>query len=243
MNKIQNISVKIYALVCPNSGNIRYIGITKRSLKVRLSEHMKERHVNKRCSWIRSLKNNNLKPEIILLDEVSSDYDFWEQHYISLFSSFGFNLVNGTLGGMYKANLTQEVKNKLSESKKKYKFTPEHLANMREAAKQRRGTKLTSEHIEKVAQKLRGRKHTNETKLKISVAQLGRKFTNEEKATCRKSSKSKKPILQIDMNGKVVRQWVSLRQAQVEGGFHRGHIKSCIIGEYNHHGGYKWMYA
>ena len=243
MDKTQNIPVKIYALICPDNGNVRYIGITKRSLHVRLSEHMKERHVNKRCSWIRSLKNKNLKPQIILIDEVNSDYDFWEQHYISLFSSFGFNLVNGTFGGMYKATLTQEVKNKLSDSKKKYKFTTEHLTNTREAAKRRRGIKLSAEHIEKVSQKLRGRKHSHETKLKMSLAQYGRKFTNEEKENCRQSSKSKKAILQIDMNGKVVRQWVSLRQAQVEGGFHRGHIKSCIIGEYNHHGGYKWMYA
>jgi hypothetical protein len=243
MDKTQNMPVKIYALVCPNSANIRYIGITKRSLNVRLSEHMKERHVNKRCSWIRSLKNNNLKPEIILLDEVNSDYDFWEQHYISLFSSFGFNLVNGTLGGMYKSNMTLEVKKKLSESKKKYKFTDEHLSNMREASKRRRGINLSADHVKKVVQKLRGRKHSHETKLKMSIAQSGRKFTEEQKKKCSKSSKSKKPILQIDMNGKVVKKWDSLRQAQIKGGFHRGHIISCIIGEYNQHGGYKWMYA
>lgn len=98
------VKIKIYYLSNPITNDVRYVGQTKQSLKKRLSKHivdsntiLKKTHNH---SWIKSLLNKNLKPEIHLIDIVDEiDWVFWEQHYISLFKSWGFKLNNHTVGG------------------------------------------------------------------------------------------------------------------------------------------------
>lgn len=52
-----------------------------------------------------------------------------------------------------------------------------------------------------------------------------------------------KPILQITLNGELVREWKSTREAG-RNGFHQGNIVSCCRGEYGYktHKGYIWKY-
>ena len=55
-----------------------------------------------------------------ILDEVpTKDWKFWEQHYISLFKSWGFDLKNKNNGGGGPVVYSNESKNKKSESLKK----------------------------------------------------------------------------------------------------------------------------
>jgi len=98
--------IKIYSLEDANTGEIRYIGYTTKSLDERLTAHFrnvreafdsKTRKINKRLSWLKSIDCN---ATITLLDEGTKDDIIWmEQMYISLFKSWGFRLTNGTLGG------------------------------------------------------------------------------------------------------------------------------------------------
>lgn len=89
----------IYALTCPDSGIVRYIGKSNNPSK-RLYSHMTDGRKNHRHCWLMGLKNKNKLPIVEIIDEVLiSEWQFWERHYISLFKSWGFNLLNRTDGG------------------------------------------------------------------------------------------------------------------------------------------------
>lgn len=92
----------IYTLSDPNNGIVRYIGKTN-NIKKRLQKHLSNNHLSsptKKNNWIISLIRKDMIPIIEVLDEVdSNDIDFYEVFYISLFKSWGFDLLNGTDGG------------------------------------------------------------------------------------------------------------------------------------------------
>lgn len=109
--------VNIYSLTDPNSFQIRYIGKTKNELNLRLYSHLKEKQKCHRFYWLQKLKEANQKPIIELVDIVpENEWVFWEKYYISLFKSWGFNLVNSTEGGegIEGYNHSEETKERLS---------------------------------------------------------------------------------------------------------------------------------
>jgi hypothetical protein len=92
----------IYTLKDPLTNIIKYIGLTNRSLKVRLSDHYSDIHKNNyKSNWIKSLRKKNVKPIIEELDIVYSlkEAHFFERYWISQFKTWGFKLTNATLGG------------------------------------------------------------------------------------------------------------------------------------------------
>lgn len=93
--------MKIYGLVCPNSKQIRYIGVTRHSLEKRLNEHLREnKSKTYKQKWIKSLLNKGLKPCIVLI--CLTDETNWietEKFYIKLFKTNGFKLTNTSEGG------------------------------------------------------------------------------------------------------------------------------------------------
>lgn len=120
------MKIKIYTLQDPITKQIRYIGKTKNTLNKRLISHIFDKANNHKTCWIKSLKLQNLLPIIDLLDEVEEEnWEFWEIYYISLFKTWNFKLTNSTEGGagMYKYNVTNETKKKLSISNKNRKIT------------------------------------------------------------------------------------------------------------------------
>jgi group I intron endonuclease len=118
----------IYTLSDPNTGLIRYIGKTN-NIKNRLRRHLNNSSLSestKKNNWIISLLKNNQLPIIEVLEEVSSeDIDFYEMFYISLFKSWGFELLNGTNGGDgfdwsgRKHNQYSKLKNKINSPHRK----------------------------------------------------------------------------------------------------------------------------
>jgi len=98
----KQIGFKIYTLTDPTTNIIRYVGMTSQTLKRRLSKHIidsNRKKTHKDC-WIFGLRQKNLLPIIDVIDIVDeNEWQFWEQHYISLFKSWNFNLVNLTIGG------------------------------------------------------------------------------------------------------------------------------------------------
>jgi hypothetical protein len=96
--------VNIYTLSDPKTGEIRYIGQTTRKLIDRWYDHCSEyklaRETNHKRNWIVSLKKQELRPKIEILDIVEeSNWIFWEQYWISQFKSWGYNLTNLSDGG------------------------------------------------------------------------------------------------------------------------------------------------
>jgi hypothetical protein len=260
--------VKIYALFDPRDNQPKYIGLTRRSLKERLTEHNKEKHICKKTSWVQSIRAMGLKPWIELIDVVEPiEADFWERHYISLYRAWGFELKNSTLGGDYSPLMSEETKRKLSKAKKAYKFTPEHLENLRKASKARRGkpspnkgVAMSEEQKAKVSHGLKayyntltpiereiiiGRlqkamvyySHSEETKRKIGYSNSLKRRTPLEKLNL------SKPVLQLSKAGEVIAGFLSIKFAAEDTHSNNSKIVAVCKGKRPTHNGYKWQYA
>jgi|JI6StandDraft_1071083.scaffolds.fasta_scaffold58683_2 hypothetical protein len=108
-------TITIYKLCCPITNEIRYVGITTKSLTKRLASHInaaqKTGAKTHRESWIRGLLNKGLKPLIEELETFKGElkphkggYVFGihgerEKYWISKYLKEGANLTNYTDGG------------------------------------------------------------------------------------------------------------------------------------------------
>lgn len=96
--------ISIYGLVCPFTGEIRYIGKTARKLKARLAGHFSEarrfRHSHKH-RWIVKCLDAGLKPIPWLLEEVEVGHSWQdrERAWIKRGREIGLDLTNQTEGG------------------------------------------------------------------------------------------------------------------------------------------------
>lgn len=150
-----------YIYTLSDSTGIRYVGKTN-NIKVRFKDHINtskrtNRPNNYRTNWILSLLNKGELPIIEVIDIVPDDeWVFWEIYWVSQLMSWGFKLVNGTLGGenppsfagkthsnKYKEirrrkmiednpakNMNDDWKSKISESNKGRKFSKEHIKKL-----------------------------------------------------------------------------------------------------------------
>jgi len=91
--------VKIYAILCPTTKDVKYIGKTFGTLKDRLSKHIYNKKDNsKKKNWIVEIIKNNIYPEIILIEEVDSILsNITEQKWILYYGID--NLLNENKGG------------------------------------------------------------------------------------------------------------------------------------------------
>lgn len=95
----------LYGLCDPTTGELRYLGKTKRPPWMRLTQHMTEARRNKRKTyknnWIRSLLAVGLKPVMEIYDTVDGDGDHLEIAAIGIARSLGCRLTNAQAGGSY----------------------------------------------------------------------------------------------------------------------------------------------
>ena len=93
---------KVYALIDPRNNRVKYIGITKRSIEIRLKEHIDDKKSRKtyKAFWINKLKSLGLTPSIkIIKKNLSADLaKEYEIHYIGFYKLEG-KLTNSTSGG------------------------------------------------------------------------------------------------------------------------------------------------
>lgn len=133
--------IYIYALVCPISGEIRYIGKCKNQQR-RLTRHLYDavKHTNKRhvTRWIKKLLDHDLLPEMRIIRELEdgADWQSAEQEEIKAHRAAGFDLTNLTAGGDGFHDVHQDVLAKRGLLKKAFLAIPEnyakHLAMCRE---------------------------------------------------------------------------------------------------------------
>lgn len=128
MNKMRN--VYIYALICPLSNEIRYIGKTV-NIKNRIRYHFNPNHTDTNThkkNWINKLKSDNLKPEVLILDTIEcldKEWEIYEKYWISQCKCWGFKLLNYSLGGdspPIKLSWSLEDRLKLIENRKDKKL-------------------------------------------------------------------------------------------------------------------------
>lgn len=156
----------------------------------RFNQRLNEKGNTKKITWIKSLKNKGLKPILLILDEVNIDeWQFWEQHYISLYKSWGFELKNMTMGGEGLNNPTKETKDKISNSQRGKRASEETKVKMSESQKiAQSGKKLTEETKKKISNFQKGRKCSEEIRLKM----IGREVSKETKEKISKFQKGRR---------------------------------------------------
>lgn len=264
--------VNIYSLTDPNSFQVRYIGKTKNELNLRLYSHLKEKHKCHRYYWLQKIKNTNQKPIIELVDIVpESEWVFWEKHYISLFKSWGFNLVNSTDGGEgldgYKHS--EKTKEKLRNINLGKKYSEETKAKLRN----RKVSQITKEVIAKklslpiIQLTLNGKficewKSSREVtrQLDIKIGALS-DCLNKKTKSCNdciwifkseynpsldysisKEKRYKRKVVQLSLEGKIVKVWNSIREVYLSLKIKDSNISLCCKGKRNVAGGFKWRY-
>jgi NUMOD3 motif-containing protein len=94
----------IYALVDPRDHEIRYVGITKRTIEERLSSHIRDSFNagtgTHKDRWIRRLRRLRLQPYTVSVCQVRQEH--WsdaERYWIRYFKDAGCRLTNSTDGG------------------------------------------------------------------------------------------------------------------------------------------------
>lgn len=146
-----------------DTGNIRYVGKTTRTLEIRLKDHVRaassknkiRRHVSR---WIMTLAS---LPTIIAVEINPPDLDEAERAWIKECRDAGFDLCNLNDGGGGNAG---------------YKITEEGRANIREAAR-RRDPEVVRRAKAAVSAKLKGRKFSEEQRANMSRGSMGKPGT------------------------------------------------------------------
>jgi hypothetical protein len=172
----------IYALIDPLTGHVRYVGKTIGKINKRLREHINyaRNGAQTHCaSWIRSVLERELRPEIIELEVTEYDWREAEQFWIANMRFIGCDLTNHAIGGDGCGGYqhTEEAKQRIGaagkgrkprpetiELMRKKVFTEEHRRNISAA---RKGAVISPEQREKIAASLRGRRPTEETRAKL----------------------------------------------------------------------------
>ncbi len=181
----------IYGLFDPITQELRYIGKAINP-KNRFNGHLKDNRLTHKGSWIKSLLKNNLKPEMVVLEEVSDDNWQQEEHWwISYMKSLGVRLTNLNEGGQGGIRPSEETRIKMGRGR---------LGK----SPYNKGIPWDDETKRKISLSLMGRKnkpHSEETKLKMSLSQKGipetenaRQINSESHKGLHHSSESKKKI-------------------------------------------------
>lgn len=210
----------VYTLREPDSELIRYVGITKGTLKDRIRRHLNDKRVNHRTCWFKKLKNLNQVPIIEMINDNLSEEEalYEEKQYIKLFKSCGANLVNGNDGGVLGKNL------------KGIKKTKEHIAKVT-ATKRKNGSFIHSEERKKrMSEKMKGRKPKNFDS--FIGNRKGAKLTQEQKDRLREVNLGKrrttKIIQQFDLLGNYINEYPSIIQATRETKVSRSAIRKSL---------------
>lgn len=224
---MKNDGCTVYKHTTP-SGKV-YIGITSQDPKKRWLNGRGYQRNEHFWNAIKKYGWDNIKHDVLAEGLSKEEACRLEKFYIEMYESCdqtkGYNL---TTGGETGAVHTIESRRKLSESKKgkRYNigvpFTEERKKHLRENHADVRGEKNPNY----------GKKWTEE---QIATRQAHRTYKYGSENPCAR------PILQLDMEGNLVKRWGSIVEASRE--FTRTSIKDCLKGKYKQHRGFQWRYA
>lgn len=247
--------------------DIRYIGKTN-NISNRLKRHVSKYYLNEntyKSRWLQKELRNGCTPIIEVIDEVpESEWDFWEQYWISQFKSWGFNLTNTTIGGdgltitkeiIIKRTKTNFNKNsiKLNKEIKEFNIRLENEKWISEnTCPQCKALVVHKNHNRSNALK-NSRRFKKENRICISCdyknrngsgnSFFGKTHTSELQNFLRNVAPKKKVIM-LSMNDEVLKEFNSIREAEKETKINRRHISGCCNNHPHYHsaGGYKWKF-
>jgi len=178
----------IYALA-DDSGKVRYIGKTSRSLRARLAAHMRIAVIGNqtyKCRWMRTLLSRGKLPAIMEIETVAGNGAERETFWIAAFRSQGADLTNLTDGGEGAPGrvLTEDHKRKIGDANRG-RVGHSHSAETRAKMSASRMGHQTPDVRAKISAANRGRKHSDETREKNRRGHLGLKASEETRARMR----------------------------------------------------------
>lgn len=154
----------------------------------------------------------------------------------------------------------KESKNKISEKKKKYLFSDEHKKNLSESHKGKKINDVVKKKMSESQKKIKRNSLSEETKQKIKSKKIGVKLSEQTKHKMSEShkgvknhffgkqhsnetlSKTRKPILLIDDNNNVIREYAGVNLAAKELGIKQSGISLVLSGKYKTTKGLKFVY-
>jgi GIY-YIG catalytic domain-containing protein len=171
--------VYIYALLDPDTQEVRYIGKSIRPAE-RYVNHLNEHSNTHRCHWIQSLRKRGLEPDCCILERIEGAWPWQEaeRYYIAHYRRMGCKLVNGTSGGDGVEGLSDESADRRNATWIGRRHRPETLAKLSQASK---GRKHSAEFRARRSAMFKGRKITWTGK----IAEANRKLTDEDCARIR----------------------------------------------------------
>ena len=220
----------IYILTDENN-QPRYVGKSdnpNRRLKDHIYEAKRSDSKSHRVNWINSMLTKNLKPNVVIIDEVpNEEWEFWENFWIEQFKQRNFDLTNGSIGGFgfTKGHFVSK------ETKEKHRLAA--LGN-----KNKLGKKCSKESIEKMSKSHLGKTLSEETKAKMSKSRMGLgkgKIISQAQIEI-----LSKKVLQYDLQGNFIKEYSSAVEAKLETG--ASHISCVCIGRRKSSGGYFWKF-
>lgn len=238
-------TTNIYVLIDPRTNLVRYVGKAN-DVNKRYYKHYQACEVNThKSNWIKLLKKEKLRPIVETIDIVPIDnWCFWEKFWISQMKTWGFDLLNYTIGG---DGCT--FGNKTS-------FKKGHTLN--------KGRKLSDAAKEKVREANLGKKASSSTKEKMSIKRKGKipanvsSFTNGGKKTrfekgCKVwndgktgyrlgGKKKAKSVIQLSLSDVFICEFINAKDASELTNISEKAIRKCCYGKSHTSGGFKWKY-
>ena len=233
------------------SGKV-YIGITSRKPEKRWGKDGGKYQSSPRFyAAIQKYGWGNIKHEILIVGLSKDEAAAKEKEMIELYNSTDRTCgYNQTYGGEFGPKITPEIKQRISESNRRYYSNQDVRERMRIA---NTGYKHTEAAKKKMSESHKGLTHiiTDECRKKLSES-LKRHYNSPENREKHKEDfkriadvgrKKSKKVEQIDDSGNVVAVYESAKEAFRKTGIRDGNISKCCRGKVKHAGGYCWRYA
>lgn len=255
----------IYALIDPRNNQVRYIGKSNNP-KTRYRNHYnpsRDKNTHKR-NWINELRNNELKPELLIIDEVDmSNWQYWENFYIYLYKFYGFELVNYTDGG---DGATFGNKGSWKKGNTPHnKGIPWKEETKEKIKKTLTGTTNVASYKPIIQYDLQYNEIKRYKSIKDAVIESNGLFISSKISNCCKGKRKhhrnfiwkfdnnedlikediilgKKKIVQLDKNNNIISHFESIKEASDATGIPSTNICFCCKGKSITAGGFIWRY-
>lgn len=183
--------VYIYGLADPDTNEIRYIGKSVRPFD-RLANHMNDKSKCHRAHWLQSLKAQNKRPNLVLLEMIQGEWPWQEseRYWIARGRALGWRLTNNTSGGDGVSDLPKEARERMRQAWLGRKHKPETLEKLSKASKGRRKTQEAKDYMSEL---MKGRRITWGDK----ISENAKKLTAEECETIRERLKNGEGVMAL----------------------------------------------